>query len=63
MKRRPSEQFITERVEAHNIAIEALRTHQPADGDPTGLAKRFRTRLADRLDREIQRWVDRLPKR
>lgn len=63
MKHRPSEHYITERIEAHNVAIEALRMHEPADGDKSGTAKRLRFRLAARLDREIQRWVDRLPKR
>lgn len=61
MKRMPSEKYITERVEAHNVAISALRTHEPADGDKTGLARRLRNRLADRLDREIDRWLHNLP--
>jgi hypothetical protein len=47
-----------EKVEAYNVAIEALLAHEPADGDPTGMAKKLRKRLAIKLDSEIQRWIN-----
>ena len=59
--RRSDPLYQTEKIEAYNVAIEALRMHEPADGDPTGIAYRLRKALADRLDREIQRWVNSLP--
>ena len=52
--------YVREKIEAYNVAIEALRLHEPADGDPTGIARKLRHALADKLDREIQRWVDTL---
>lgn len=53
-----SEQYKLEKIEAYEVAIEALRAHEPADGDPTGIAYQLRKALADKLDREIQTWVD-----
>jgi hypothetical protein len=60
-ERRPDDVYVTEKIEAYNVAIEALLNHEPADGDPTGLARRLRRALARKLDREIQRWCDALP--
>jgi hypothetical protein len=57
-KQSDNELFVTEKIEAYNIAIEALRNHEPADGDPSGIAKKLRHQLADKLDREIQKWCD-----
>lgn len=52
-----TDDYIEEKIEAYNVAIEALRAHEPAsDGNPE-LAKRLRHKLADKLDREINRWV------
>jgi hypothetical protein len=52
-----TEAYIEEKIEAYNVAIEALRAHEPgSDGDPK-LAKRLRDQLANKLDREINRWV------
>ena len=53
--------YRTEKIEAYNVAIEALRMHEPADGDPTGIAYKLRDRLAKKLDREIQKWADNNP--
>lgn len=61
VRRRPSELYITEKVEAYNLAISCLETHEPADGDATGIARKMRQRLAKKLDRQIQKWVDALP--
>jgi len=61
MKKSSKAVYVTEKIEAYNIAIEALRGHEPADGDPTGIARKLRCALADKLDREIQKWVDALP--
>jgi hypothetical protein len=56
-----SDRYRLEKIEAYNVAIEALRAHESADPDPDGLDRKLRHRLADKLDREIQRWVDSLP--
>lgn len=57
MATRITEEYIEEKVEAYNVAIEALRQHEPmSDGDPK-LAKKLRDQLADKLDREINRWL------
>lgn len=61
VRRRSCAIYVTEKVEAYNIAIEALRGHEPADGDPTGIARELRRALADKLDREIQKWMDAQP--
>lgn len=61
VRRRSCAAYVTEKIEAYNIAIEALRCHEPADGDPTGIARKLRRALADKLDREIQNWVDAQP--
>lgn len=57
MATRITDEYIEEKVEAYNVAIEALREHEPmSDGDPK-LAKKLRDQLADKLDREINRWL------
>lgn len=57
MATRITEEYIEEKVEAYNVAIDALRHHEPmSDGDPK-LAKKLRDQLADKLDREINRWL------
>lgn len=53
--------YVTEKIEAYNVAIEALRMHEPADDDTAAISWKLRNRLANKLDREIQRWVDGLP--
>lgn len=55
------DQYITEKIEAYNVAIECLRLHEPADGDPLGIAVILRNQLADKLDKEIQRWHNSFP--
>jgi hypothetical protein len=52
------DEYITEKIEAYNVAIEALRLHEPADGDPLGIAWTLRNSLANKLDKEIQQWVN-----
>lgn len=59
--RRDSERYRTEKVEAYNVAINALRHHESADPDPDGLDVMLREKLADKLDAEIQRWYNSLP--
>ena len=61
VRRRSCAAYVTEKIEAYNIAIEALQAHEPADGDPSGIARKLRRALADKLDREIQKWVDAQP--
>ncbi|EAZ97642.1 hypothetical protein [Marinobacter sp. ELB17] len=57
MRTRITEEYIEEKVEAYNVAIEALREHEPmSDGDPK-MAKKLREQLANKLDREIYRWL------
>ena len=51
-----SRDYAVEKIEAYNVAIETLRLHEPADGDPTGIARKFRLALAEKLDKEIDRW-------
>jgi len=52
-----NEVYITEKIEAYNVAIEALRMHEGANDVP-GLSLKLRIRLATKLDRELQRWCD-----
>ena len=61
VRRRTCELYVTEKIEAYNVAIEALQGHEPADGDPTGIALKLRRALAAKLDREIQKWCDENP--
>lgn len=57
MATRITDEYIEEKIEAYNVAIEALRLHEPmSDGDPN-LAKKLRNQLANKLDREINRWL------
>lgn len=48
MRTRITEEYIEEKVEAYNVAIEALREHEPmSDGDPK-MAKKLREHLIGR---------------
>jgi len=58
VRRRTCELYVVEKIEAYNVAIEALQNHEPADGDPTGIARKLRRALAEKLDREIQKWCE-----
>lgn len=49
-------EYVEEKVDAYNVAIEALRHHE-SDAD-TSFSRAMRMRLADRLDRECQKWVN-----
>lgn len=54
-----SEDFYrTEVIEAFNVAISALETHEPADGDPSGIAFKLRADVSKKLDRSIRKWLD-----
>ena len=53
------EEYVMEKVDAFNVAISALRYHE-SDSD-TQFSRAMRRRLADRLDRECQRWVNNHP--
>tara|TARA_R110000824_G_scaffold107040_1_gene252853 strand:+ start:360 stop:536 length:177 start_codon:yes stop_codon:yes gene_type:complete len=52
-----TEEYFEEKVEAYNVAIEALREHEPASDGNQKLAKRLREQLANKLDREINSWA------
>ena len=56
-----SERYRIEKIEAYNVAINALRHHESADPDPDGLDAMLREKLANKLDGEIQRWFNSLP--
>jgi hypothetical protein len=56
-----SERYRIEKIEAYNVAINALRHHESGDPDPDGLDVMLREKLADKLDAEIQRWFNSLP--
>lgn len=58
---RLSHDYWVEKVEAYNVAIEALRMHEPASDCDRALAAGLRERLARKLEREIQRWCDANP--
>ena len=49
------EEYCIEKVEAYNVAIEALRQHEGAD-DVHGLSSLLREKLAAKLDKEINAW-------
>jgi len=53
-----TEEYITEKIEAYNVAIDALRMHETASDCDVWLAKRLREKLANKLDRECQRWCN-----
>jgi len=50
------DEYIADKVDAYNIAIECLRDHE-SESDTAG-SRAMRLKLAGRLDREIQRWVN-----
>lgn len=50
-------EYFEEKIEAYNVAIEALRAHEPMSDGNSKLANRLRDQLASKLDREINRWV------
>ena len=52
-----TDEYFEEKVEAYNVAIEALREHEPVSDGNQKLAKRLREQLANKLDREINNWV------
>ncbi len=54
---RQSAEYRMERIEAWNVAIEALRNHESASMENVNLSRRLRENLADRLEREIQQWI------
>jgi hypothetical protein len=50
--------YLLEKVEAYNLAIECLRNHEPASDEVNPKeAKRLRLALADKLDSECNRWL------
>jgi len=50
------EAYKLEKVEAYNVAIDALRIHESASGENTELSWKLREKLASKLEREIDRW-------
>ncbi len=54
--------YILEKIEAYNVAIESLRMHESASEENVKLSKKLRNQLADKLDREIQRWCNKFMK-
>jgi len=57
------ERYITEKIEAYNVAISALEIHEAAEPQPDQLDFKLRKRLAKKLYTEIQRWVENIPDR
>jgi len=51
------EKYIEEKVEVYNIAIEALRSHESCSDGDEKLKWKLRERLANKLDREINKWL------
>lgn len=45
------------------MAINCLLSHESASPPVCGIDRVFRAKLATKLDREIQRWCNNLPKR
>lgn len=54
------DEYITEKIEAYNVAISALRHHEGAGDPDSGIAKVLREKLADKLDRECQQWYNKI---
>lgn len=54
-----TEEYATEKLEAYNVAIEALRMHEPGSDCDQELAAKLRERLAQKLEREIAAWWNR----
>lgn len=48
--------YIEEKCEAYEVAINALRFHE-SESDIPDMSARMRNALADKLDREIDRWM------
>jgi len=55
-----TEEYKLEKVEAYNVAIDALRIHESASEENIELSFMLRERLACKLEREIQRWYNSL---
>jgi len=53
-----TEEYIEEKIEAYDVAINALRLHEPASDCDEALAAKLRERLAQKLENEIQRWFN-----
>ena len=53
-----TEEYITEKIEAYNVAISALDIHEPASDCDWEMARKLRKKLRDKLDKEIQRWCN-----
>ncbi len=50
------QEYAEEKAEAYNVAIEALRMHEPGSDCDLELASMLRGKLAKKLEREIQTW-------
>ncbi len=48
--------YVMEKIEAYNVAISCLRHHESASGENEKLSYRLRSTLADKLQREVERW-------
>lgn len=57
MPQKITREYVEEKIEAYNVAIDALRMHEPGSDGNAELAHKLRHQLANRLDREIDRWV------
>jgi len=60
MKRFTRDQYDTEKVDAYEIAIACLRQEESSDLNPDvrELSRTLKLRLAVKLRREIQRWIN-----
>lgn len=52
-----TKEYFEEKIEAYNVAIEALRHHEQASDGNRQLSALLRARLVEKLEREIDAWV------
>lgn len=52
-----TQQYYDEKVEAYNIAIDALIMHE-SESDIPDMSQKMRNKLIDKLNKEINAWCD-----
>ena len=53
-----TKEYVTEKLEAYDVAIGALMQHEPGSDCDKKLAFKLRTQLVKKLDNEIQTWYN-----
>jgi len=56
-RRRITDAYVAEKVEAYNVAIDALEAHEPGSDGDKSLSRDLRDRLANHLVNEIETWL------